>query len=1075
MKFIGDFHIHSHYSIATSKDLVPEFLDLWAKIKGIHVVGTGDFTHPGWSRELKDKLEPAEYGLYRLKTRYQIDKEGITQPIGGIDPRFLLTAELSNIYKKGEKVRKVHNLIFAPDFEVVEKIQNRISKIGNITSDGRPILGLDSRDLLEIVLESSEKALFVPSHIWTPWFSALGAKSGFDTIEECYADLAEHIHAVETGLSSDPPMNWMCSFLDGYTLISNSDAHSPEKLGREANLFQTELSYDAIVEALTTGNPEKFLGTVEFFPQEGKYHYDGHRKCGVCWSPLETLRHREICPICGKRVTVGVMNRVMQLADRNFLEGKKETLPYHSLIPLREILSEITGTNPVSKKVTQLYYSLLQKTKTEFNMLLFMTIEEIGSIGGETLAEAVKRMRNGEVYVKEGYDGEYGQIRVFQDDEIQSLSMFSEATQKGRPHSQRKRVINFDVQEFLSIKDTLGKAESNEGAAGPKVKRLSIVGGLNEEQLRAAEHLSGPALVLAGPGTGKTRTLTQRIAFLVENRSIQPQNILAVTFTNKAAEEMRLRLKNLIHDDSVLASLRISTFHAFGLSVLRKYSEMFGRTDIFTILDEDEKQRIIHKELGYTRGELKVVSERFSHIKQCLAFQSPGGENGCSGDFLKYEGLLKQKNVFDLDDLLYMPVKAWTHNASALQYYRHRCQWILVDEYQDINVIQYRMIRLLMPAEDSNLFVIGDPDQAIYGFRGADVQFINRFIDDYPGAEIYKLKQSYRCSNNILRVSNQVLQEGHAGAGSLLQGLQEGVKIKIVENSSDRSEAEFVARTIEEMSGGLRFFSIDSGITEGSHNNEIESLSDFAVLCRLHAQIPVLEKAFNDHSIPYQRVGENSFFRHEPVKPIIDLLKLSVNQNCTYLQNRLAQSISPEVLKKLVSGKTVKQKIVAIIDHFPDLRKEENEESLRKLLEFSHDFSTDLVGFLNFTALGTGVDTFRTGIEAATLMTLHAAKGLEFKCVFIVGCENGLLPYSLFDKQKSDIHEERRLLYVGMTRAIQYLFLTHAQKRFLLGRELRMKKSSFLQSMEEELVDLSKTEYRKRKKKEDVQPDLFST
>ena len=337
MKFIGDFHIHSHYSIATSKELRPDFLDYWARLKGIKVVGTGDFAHPGWIQELKEHFEPAEEGLFKVKQEY---KKKIYFPVED-DVRFILTTEISNIYKKNGKVRKVHNVVFAPSFEVAETIQNKLINLGfNITSDGRPILGLDSRDLLELCLDSSEDIFFVPAHIWTPWFSVLGSKSGFDSVEECFEDLSPNIHAIETGLSTDPPMNWMCSFLDKYTLISNSDAHSPEKLGRNANIFNTELSYKGIIYAMKTGNPENFLGTIDFFPQEGKYHYDGHRKCGIRWSPIDTLQHDEICPVCGKKITVGVMNRIAQLADRdNVLERVNRHL-FYSLIPLKEILSE---------------------------------------------------------------------------------------------------------------------------------------------------------------------------------------------------------------------------------------------------------------------------------------------------------------------------------------------------------------------------------------------------------------------------------------------------------------------------------------------------------------------------------------------------------------------------------------------------------------------------------------------------------------------------------------------------------------------------------------------------------------
>ncbi|MEA3505645.1 MAG: endonuclease Q family protein, partial [Bacteroidota bacterium] len=301
MKFTGDFHIHSHYSRATSKKLTPEYLDYWARYKGIKVIGTGDLTHPEWLKELQDKLEPAEQGLYKLKQEYRIKAPYCHEQ----EVRFILTGEISNIYKKYYKVRKVHNVVFMPDFDAVQRFQNRLQQMNfNITSDGRPILGLDSRDLLEICLDISDEMFFVPAHIWTPWFSAMGSKSGFDSIQECFGDLSSHIYAVETGLSTNPPMNWMLSSLDGYTLIANSDAHSPEKLGRNANVFNTELSYYHIIDAMKTGDPNKFLGTIDMYPQEGKYHYDGHRKCDVCWNPVETLRNNGICTVCGKKVVI---------------------------------------------------------------------------------------------------------------------------------------------------------------------------------------------------------------------------------------------------------------------------------------------------------------------------------------------------------------------------------------------------------------------------------------------------------------------------------------------------------------------------------------------------------------------------------------------------------------------------------------------------------------------------------------------------------------------------------------------------------------------------------------------------
>ena len=442
MRFIADLHIHSHFSLATSKQLSPEFLDYWARLKGITVIGTGDFTHPGWLKELKEKLDPAEEGLFRLKDSFGQNITITPAPTLSQEVRFMLSAEISSIYKKHGKVRKVHNVILAPDFATVEKIQQKLIQLGgNINSDGRPILGLDSKDLLEIALEASDRIFFVPAHIWTPWFSVLGSKSGFDTVEECFEDLTPHISAVETGLSTDAPMHWVCSFLDQFTLISNSDAHSPEKLGRNANIFNTGLSYTGITNALKTGDPAQFLGTIDLFPQEGKYHYDGHRKCGICWDPIQTLEQNEICPQCRKNVTVGVMHRVAQLADRKNPSQRPHQLPFYSIIPLKEILAEINGTGPASKKVDSEYHTLLRTAGPELFILLDIPVDELRTSGYPLVAEAIHRMRDRRVLIQEGYDGEYGRIRVFQknkDDDQPSLVP-------------KRRLINFDLGKYREL------------------------------------------------------------------------------------------------------------------------------------------------------------------------------------------------------------------------------------------------------------------------------------------------------------------------------------------------------------------------------------------------------------------------------------------------------------------------------------------------------------------------------------------------------------------------------------------------------------------------------------------------
>lgn len=417
MKFYADFHIHSKYSRATSKDLNFEALYLWAQLKGIQVVATGDFLHPAWLKEIKTKLEPAEQGLFRLKKEFVKRVEPQVPVSCHGEVRFILSVEISNIYKRLEAVRKVHNVVLAPSIEVAEDLQKKIEAIGNIRSDGRPILGLDSRDLLEIVLESHPKSFLIPAHIWTPWFSMLGSKSGFDKISDCYADLTKHIFALETGLSSDPLMNWRLSQLDNCVLVSNSDAHSASKLGREANIFNTDFSYDSIYAALADKKDKGFLGTIEFFPEEGKYHYDGHRDCGVRLTPKETKKNKGLCPKCGKPVTVGVMARVEELADRKEGEKGKRARPYHSLIPLQEIIGEAKGLGPASKGVQEIFYKMIYKLGGEIQILNDAKLSDIKALGGDLLAEGIKRMREGKVKIAPGYDGEYGKISLFSDKE----------------------------------------------------------------------------------------------------------------------------------------------------------------------------------------------------------------------------------------------------------------------------------------------------------------------------------------------------------------------------------------------------------------------------------------------------------------------------------------------------------------------------------------------------------------------------------------------------------------------------------------------------------------------------------
>lgn len=399
MRIIADLHIHSKYSRATSRDMTLESVASWARLKGIGLVGTGDFTHPAHFASIEEQLEPAGNGLFALRSS--------ENPV-----RFMLTAEVSNIFSQGGRTRKVHSLIFSPSLEAARKMNAALRSLGNVSSDGRPIFGFSARDLLKIVLDASPEAMLVPAHAWTPWFSIFGSKSGFDSIEECFGEHSRHIHAIETGLSSDPEMNWRVSALDDVVLISNSDAHSPSKLGREANVFDCSMDYFEIRDILIKKDRSRFLFTVEFFPEEGKYHSDGHRACGVRLSPAETNALSGVCPSCGKPLTIGVLSRVEELADRPDGTRPANAIPAKRLVPLIEVLSEAMGVGVGSRKVER-EYRRLTSLAPEFSYLLDMEESEIRDAAGERVASAIIKVRNGELSITPGFDGEFGRISIF--------------------------------------------------------------------------------------------------------------------------------------------------------------------------------------------------------------------------------------------------------------------------------------------------------------------------------------------------------------------------------------------------------------------------------------------------------------------------------------------------------------------------------------------------------------------------------------------------------------------------------------------------------------------------------------
>jgi len=403
MKLIADLQVHSRFSRATSKQVNLENLEKYAKIKGLNLLGTGDITHPGWLKELKAGLNEDDSGILKSKSGFN----------------FILQGEISNIYTQDGKQRRIHNVILAKNFEIVEQIQETLKKKGRIDYDGRPIFGFNCMELVEMMKNIDEKIEIIPAHAWTPWFSLFGSMSGFDSVEECFKDQAKHIHAIETGLSSDPAMNWRLSQLDKYILVSSSDAHSfwPWRIGREANVFDIEPTYDNLIDAIRTR--KGFLYTIEVDPNYGKYHLDGHRSCNICMEPKESLKNKNICPKCKRPLTIGVLNRVEQLADREEGYRPEGAVLFKSLIPLSDILASLLNSSVASKTVFSEYYKLIKNFQTEFNVLIEAKKEDLIKAADEKIADAIIAVRERKVKIKPGYDGVYGQL-IFENSEAKS-------------------------------------------------------------------------------------------------------------------------------------------------------------------------------------------------------------------------------------------------------------------------------------------------------------------------------------------------------------------------------------------------------------------------------------------------------------------------------------------------------------------------------------------------------------------------------------------------------------------------------------------------------------------------------
>lgn len=1017
--FLADLHIHSRFSRATSKTLDPPALAAWAQIKGISVVGTGDFTHPGWLDMLEQYLYQGEDGLLHLKEDHDLrDKVPGYEHEVKSKAKFILSAEISSIYKQGGKVRKIHNLVFMPGFDQVRRFNSKLERIGNLKSDGRPILGLNSRDLLEMVLDTDPLAYVIPAHIWTPWFSLFGSKSGFDRLEDCFGDLSPHIFALETGLSSDPEMNWMWSKLDRFSMVSNSDAHSAENLGREVNIFQGEMSYEGIYRALRReGLGHRFLGTLEFYPEEGKYHLDGHRKCGVVFDPRQTLANKGKCPVCGKDITVGVLNRIMTLADRESSIRPAFQPDFFSVIPLKEIISEFLGVGPKTKKVQAFYNQVTSRFGSEMSVLQNVPLEDLQQFS-PVLASALRRMRSGEVIREPGFDGQFGIISVFSPKERHEFK-------KGKA-----LVDVWDAQKgeaYARISpDGIGKAESED---------VQEEVTLNPAQKEAAQYNQGPLLVVAGPGTGKTQTLMARVVKLIE-RGINPRHVLVLTFTRKAAWEIKERLARIQGADQ--AQPRAETIHAMAYEY---WQSIYGEDPL--ILDEEEALKVFSMANPDLKGaELKKAWKDLALAREKQNSVSSAGEN--------YARQKQDWNLVDYNDLL----EFWLEEIKSGKFVKPFTH-VLVDEVQDLSALQFDLIKSLVPDNGHGFFAIGDPRQSIYGFRGALKDIQDVMISSWPDLKLIHLTRNYRSSQNILDFSQSLYPEdiklearkGLTGKMSFFQAV----------NSSQ--ESHWIGDKIKMLLGGTSHWQKDN-----APEDQLLAPEDIAVLVRFKGLISPLEKELERRGIPVSVPENQPYFKDQR----IELILKAVTQVMGIIADEDKVFDCPE---KILAGGP--RSLAAYLENMPPFDRIFWQGKAFKTLESEYKRFGGWAELINHIKLESELDQVELKARKVSIMTMHAAKGLEFDTVFLPCLEDGIVPFAgadMFlgqidmDGKKNDLSEEKRILYVALTRAKRNLYLSMAVSRKIYGRQVNLKMSRFFTEMSLEGVHMTRGKIQKTRK-----------
>ncbi len=869
--FLAALQMQSRFSRATSKRLTVPHLAAWSLLKGISVTATGDFTHPQWREELKEALVRDEASeLYRLRQPpdFALEAPGFAPPPSDADargPLFLLEAEISSIYKKDGAVRKVHNLVYMPDFDSADRLCRKLEQIGNLASDGRPILGLDSRRLLEMVLETDERGVLIPAHIWTPWFSLFGSRSGFDSLEACFGDLSSHIFAMETGLSSDPDMNRLWSGLDRIVMVSNSDAHSGENLGREATIFSGAPSYDGLFGALrraATGEMSSgecaYGGTLEFFPEEGKYHLDGHRACHVVLDPEETRRLHNRCPVCGKELTVGVLHRVTALADRKTPQPPAGT-GFSSIIPLPEIIGEILGVGSKSVRTQARLADVVRKLGPELDILTRVPEADVRR-EWEELGEAICRMRQGRVFRQAGFDGEYGVVRVFDPRENVGKGGRRQGTLSSMVRTRGNALgIRAGGAVASGSPDGASAHPAFRNGAGDTAPSMPADSGQDTAlrwsaaQQKAICSGPSPVLVLAGPGAGKTRTLVGRMERLL-HEGLDASALVAVTFTRKAAGELRERLSERLSGKAVLPCA--DTLHALALHYWPDREPV--------ILSEEAARN------AFTQANAEKISkgknalrDAFDTLSLCRETLLPPPE-GLAEALARYTAWKRERGLADYTDLL----ENWLRRLKAGEV-APVWQHVLVDEVQDLSSLQIELVCALLPPSGEGFFGIGDPDQAIYGFRGAHPDVLGALQGRWPDLETVTLAESYRSGQDILTSADALLGTA-SRSGRLHAARNRASRLKLFAAPDARREAFWIAEEIARLLGATSHTLADARRVADPLAGTC-SPGDIAVLVRTKALMEPLREALFARGVPVAVPEAEPFWEESRVACILTL------------------------------------------------------------------------------------------------------------------------------------------------------------------------------------------------------------